>query len=104
VSGPPFENEAHAGERDHLVLGATLDIVMIDGQSKNEESSLLSVVALLADIPAVNLIRGHVGTVVEPLDEKTVLVEFTDDHGRAYAIAPCPRSQLLALRYAPQAL
>jgi hypothetical protein len=72
-------------------------------QANKAEPAVLDVVALLADIPAEGLTRGQVGTVVEPLDERTVLVEFVDDQGCAYAIAPCPRSQLLALRYAPQA-
>ena len=61
------------------------------------------VVALLADFPAERLARGQVGTVVETLDERTVLVEFADDQGRAYAISPCPRSELLVLHYVPQA-
>jgi hypothetical protein len=69
----------------------------------SEEGSLLEVVALLADLPEEQLSRGQVGTIVEPLDERTVLVEFTDDHGRAYVVAPCPRAQLLALHYAPHA-
>jgi uncharacterized protein DUF4926 len=76
---------------------------MTNEQTKNRQPALLDVVALLADIPTEGLTRGQVGTVVEPLDERTVPVEFADDRGRAYAIAPCPRSQLLALRYAPQA-
>ena len=63
----------------------------------------MDVVALLADVPAEKLLRGQVGTVVEALSDGTVLVEFSDDQGRAYAIAPCPRSQLLVLRYLPQA-
>jgi hypothetical protein len=49
-------------------------------------------VALLADLPAQRLARGQVGTVVEQLDDKTLLVEFSDDKGSAYAIAPCPRA------------
>jgi len=64
---------------------------------------LLDVVALLADLPAQSLARGQVGTVVEPLDDRTVLVEFADDQGRAYAIVPCPSSELLVLHYVPQA-
>jgi hypothetical protein len=76
---------------------------MINEQAKNGQPAILDVVALLADIPAEGLTRGLVGTVVEPLDDRTVLVEFADDHGRAYAVAPCPRLQLLALRYAPEA-
>ena len=66
--------------------------------------SVLDVVALLADLPAVGLARGQVGTVVELLDEQTVLVEFSDDDGRAYAIAPCPRANLLVLHYVPEAV
>jgi hypothetical protein len=69
----------------------------------SEGPSLLNVVALLADVPSEGLARGQVGTVVESLDESTLLVEFSDDKGRAYAIAPCPRSGLLVLHYEPQA-
>jgi Domain of unknown function (DUF4926) len=64
---------------------------------------ILDVVALLADFPAHGLVRGHVGTIVELLDDETVLVEFSDLEGRAYAIAPCRRSDLLLLHYVPQA-
>jgi hypothetical protein len=64
--------------------------------------SLLDVVALLTDVPAEGLARGQVGTVVVQLDESTSLVEFSDDDGRAYAIAPCPHAQLLVLHYMPE--
>ena len=69
----------------------------------NAAPSLLDVVALLADLPAHTLARGQVGTIVELLDEETVLVEFSDEQGRAYAITPCPSSELLVLHYVPQA-
>ncbi len=72
-------------------------------RARNEGPSLLDVVALLADIPAQQLARGQVGTIVEQLDDKTLLVEFSDDHGRAYAVAPCPRTELLVLHYVPEA-
>jgi hypothetical protein len=65
--------------------------------------ALLEVVALLADCPAEGLARGQVGTVVETLDDESVLVEFSDDQGRAYAVTPCPRSGLLVLHYEPEA-
>jgi hypothetical protein len=65
--------------------------------------SVLNVVALLADVPARGLARGQVGTVVEVLDDNTALVEFSDDDGRAYAVAPCPREDLLVLHYEPEA-
>jgi len=72
-------------------------------RSKSEEPSLLDVVALLADVPEEGLARGQVGTVVEQLDDKVLLVEFSDDQGRAYAVVPCPRSELLVLHYVPVA-
>jgi Domain of unknown function (DUF4926) len=65
--------------------------------------SVLDVVALLADIPAERLARGQVGTVIEQLDSSTVLVEFSDDRGRAYAITPCAPTDLLVLHYAVEA-
>ncbi len=65
-------------------------------------SSVLDVVALLADLPAVGLARGQVGTVVESLDDETALVEFSGDDGRAFAIVPCPRAALLVLHYVPE--
>jgi hypothetical protein len=71
--------------------------------AKNERPSVLDVVALLADLPAQRLARGQVGTIVEQLDDKILLVEFSDDQGRAYAIAPCPRADLLILHYVPEA-
>jgi hypothetical protein len=83
----------------HL-LGA---VMKAKKDAKNERSSVLDVVALLADLPAQRLVRGQVGTVVEQLDDKTLLVEFSDDQGSAYAIAPCPWSDLLILHYVPEA-
>jgi hypothetical protein len=44
----------------------------------------LDVVALLQDLPTRRLARGQVGTIVEQLDDKPLLVEFSDDQGRAY--------------------
>ncbi|WP_333909294.1 DUF4926 domain-containing protein [Bradyrhizobium sp. CCBAU 51627] len=60
-------------------------------------------VALLTDLPAQQLARGQVGTVVEQLDDKSLLVEFSDDQGRAYAITACPMAELLILHYVPEA-
>ena len=71
--------------------------------AESEGPSLLDVVALLADVPGEGLTRGQVGTVVEHLDDKALLVEFSDDQGRAYAVAPCPRAELLVLHYVPVA-
>jgi hypothetical protein len=65
--------------------------------------SLLDVVALLSDLPAQRLARGQVGTIVEQLDDGISLVEFSDEQGRAYAIAPCPLTELLTLHHVPEA-
>jgi hypothetical protein len=83
------------------VLGA----MMTEKESAEQETpSPLDVVALLTDVPARQLARGQVGTIVEQLDDETLLVEFSDDHGCAYAIAPCPRADLLVLHYVPEAV
>lgn len=76
---------------------------MTERARRSEQAVVLDVVALLADLPSEGLARGQVGTVVEMLDQGAVLVEFADNQGRAYAIVPCPRSQLLVLHYVPQA-
>jgi hypothetical protein len=49
------------------------------------EIPILSVVALLEDIPEQGLSRGQVGTVVEGLDPGAYEVEFSDDSGQTYA-------------------
>ena len=83
------------------MLGA---VMKVKKGAKNERPSLLDVVALLTDLPAQRLARGQVGTIVDQLDNKTLLVEFSDDQGRAYAVAPCPPAELLVLHYVPEAV
>jgi hypothetical protein len=70
---------------------------------RNGLPQLLDAVALLADRLEDHLARGQVGTVVETLDAERVLVEFSDDRGQAYAVVPCPLSELVVLHYEPQA-
>ena len=82
------------------VLGA---VMTVKPHAQNGVPSLLDVVALLTDLPAHGLARGQVGTVVEQLDDKSWLVEFSDDHGRAYAVASCQEVDLLVLHYVPEA-
>jgi hypothetical protein len=89
--------------RERAEVRHVLGAVMKANNAENERPSVLEVVALLTDLPAQRLARGQVGTVVEQLDENTLLVEFSDDQGRAYAIAPCPRADLLILHYVPEA-
>ena len=78
--------------------------LMVENSSSTKRSSVApDVVALLSDQPELGLLRGQVGTVVERLDDLTVLVEFSDDQGRAYAVVPCAESQLLILHYVHEA-
>jgi uncharacterized protein DUF4926 len=70
--------------------------------AKNENPILLDVVALLTDLPEQRLARGQVGTIVEQLDGDNLLVEFSDDRGAAYALAPCSPKDLLVLHYVPE--
>jgi hypothetical protein len=72
-------------------------------KAKNERPSVLDVVALLTDLPTQRLARGQVGTIVEQLDDTNLLVEFSDDQGHAYAVAPCPQADQLVLHYVPEA-
>lgn len=69
----------------------------------NGSPNLLDVVALLTDLSDPALGRGQVGTIVEHLDERTVLVDFSDDDGVTYAVAPCLIKNLLLLHYAREA-
>jgi hypothetical protein len=75
---------------------------MMGATEDKKGPSLLDVVALLSDLPAQGLARGQVGTIVEELDGRISLVEFSDEQGRAYAIVPCPRDELLTLHYVPE--
>jgi len=65
------------------------------------EIELLSVVALLEDLPERNLRRGQVGTVVEVLAPGMYEVEFIDDSGRTYASVPARPEQLMRLHHQP---
>ncbi|MDI1263034.1 MAG: DUF4926 domain-containing protein [bacterium] len=78
-------------------------MMMTPTDDNNSQSpALLDVVALLSDLPAQRLARGQVGTVVELLDDSTSLVEFSDEQGQAYALVPCPSTELLTLHYVPE--
>ena len=56
-------------------------------------------VALLEDIPALNLYRGQVGTIVKEYEPGVFEVEFSDFEGRTYALETLQASQLMLLRY-----
>jgi hypothetical protein len=65
------------------------------------EFELLSVVALLEDIPDRELLRGHVGTVVETLAPGVFEVEFSNDNGQPYATRALRADQLMRIRHEP---
>ncbi|MGH9563079.1 MAG: DUF4926 domain-containing protein [Terracidiphilus sp.] len=65
------------------------------------EIELLSEVALLRDLPEHGLVRGQVGTVVETLADGAVEVEFSDDHGRTYALPAVRLEDLVRLHRGP---
>jgi hypothetical protein len=62
---------------------------------------LLSVVALIEDLPEEGLVRGQVGTVVENWAPGVSEIEFCDDTGRAYAMVALKAEQLMRLHYEP---
>ncbi len=65
------------------------------------EIELLSVVAVLEDVPKRGLVRGQVGTVVEQLAPAVYEVEFSDDSGRTYASLALHAAQLMRLHHEP---
>ena len=64
---------------------------------------LLDTVALLEDLPTKGLYKGQVGVLVEELAEGVFEVEFSDNEGRSYALAPLRSEQLLVLHHQPVA-
>jgi len=65
------------------------------------EIELLSVVAVLEDLPPKGLLRGQVGTVVERLAPGVYEIEFSDDSGQTYASLALRADQLMRLHYQP---
>ncbi len=61
--------------------------------------SNLDVVALLTDMPDQGLVRGQVGTVVEPLSDNVFEVEFIDDEGQTCAELAISADRLLVLHH-----
>ena len=58
---------------------------------------LLDVVALLENLPEINLYRGQVGTIVEEYEPGIFEVEFSDRTGKAYALEMLTEKQLIVL-------
>ena len=74
-------------------------------KNTNKLSSIqeLDVVALLSDIPAENLLRGQVGTIVDLAGNGLALVEFSTDDGVTTAIVAINEELLLPLVYESRA-
>jgi hypothetical protein len=62
---------------------------------------MLTVVALLEDLPDHGLVRGQVGTVVENWAPGVYEVEFCDDGGRTYAMVALKANQMMKLHHEP---
>ena len=62
---------------------------------------MLSVVALLEDLPEQGLVRGQVGTVVESWAPGVYEVEFADDNGKTDATVALKAEQLMRLHHEP---
>jgi membrane protein implicated in regulation of membrane protease activity len=62
---------------------------------------LFDVVALLTDLSELGLYRGQVGTIVEEYEPGVFEVEFSDTHGRAYALETLPADRLMVLHHQP---
>jgi hypothetical protein len=62
---------------------------------------LLGVVALNKDAPALKLLRGQMGTVVEIFEDGGVDVEFADEAGRTFAQGAFDPMHLMKLHYRP---
>ena len=59
----------------------------------------LDVVALLEDIPAEDLSRGDVGTIVDDPGTGIYLIEFSDRYGQTYAMPALRPEQFLVLHH-----
>jgi hypothetical protein len=65
------------------------------------ELAVLSVIALLEDVPEHSLRRGQVRTIVESLAPEVYEVEFSDDPGKTYASLTLRADQLMRLLHQP---
>lgn len=66
------------------------------------ELALLSMVALMEDVPEKGLVRGQVGTIVKRLESGVYEIDFSDDNGQTYASAALPADLLMPLYHEPE--
>jgi hypothetical protein len=62
---------------------------------------LLDVVALIQDLPALNLCKGQVGAIVEVYEPNVFEVKFVDLQGKTYAVETLNASQLIQIHHQP---
>lgn len=67
----------------------------------NSPMKLLDVVALIENLPELELYRGQVGTIVEVYEPDIFEVEFSDTQGRTYALETLKNEQLMLLHHHP---
>ena len=60
---------------------------------------LFDTVALLENLPELNLFRGQIGTIIEVYEPEVFEVEFSDLNGKAYAIETLEQNQLMVLHH-----
>jgi hypothetical protein len=68
------------------------------------ELPILSVVALIQDLPEHRLVRGQVGTIVDRWKPGVYEVEFSDESGKTYALIALTSDQVLRLHHEPMHL
>jgi len=61
----------------------------------NNNFEILDVVALMENIPKINLKKGCLGTIVEILNDDNYLVEFIDRNGVTIAMPSLRTNQLM---------
>lgn len=69
----------------------------------NTSVAQFDVVALLQDLPALGLVAGQVGTIVESLQDGVFEVDFCDNDGRSYATGAVAAKDFIVLHYSPVA-
>lgn len=62
---------------------------------------LFDIVALIENLPKLNLCRGQVGTIIEEYEPGVFEVEFVASDGQVYAVETLQASQLMRLHHAP---
>ncbi|MBF2057621.1 MAG: DUF4926 domain-containing protein [Cyanobacterium sp. T60_A2020_053] len=62
---------------------------------------LYDIVALLQDLPELNLYRGQVGTIIEEYEPDVFEVEFVTNAGKVYALETLFAEQIILLHHAP---